>query len=219
MSWTQNPVLLGSNSYTPCKEIFHGVCDELGKHFSEKGIKYSSARPKLLLKDKAIKLEIGLWSSRSNIPGDYVLLNILPYFYSLELAKARKSKGLLLGHVALFSLPMPDLPKKTVRVKQIYGDALDRKEPRSKEGELLLNHSCNVYGIDEGKFQKIVEFIEEEILPWQKKLNSREGILELTEAPSLNRAKALLGRGTNVEFVEYVKYKFPEIPIRERLKR
>ena len=41
MSWTENITLSEYSKYTPCQEIFQAVCDEIGKHYEAKGLKYS----------------------------------------------------------------------------------------------------------------------------------------------------------------------------------
>jgi hypothetical protein len=69
MSWTENKLLLNHSGYTPCNEIFHAVCDEIGKYYEKYGFKYSRSKPKITHKDQDLKLDICFWSSGSNIPG------------------------------------------------------------------------------------------------------------------------------------------------------
>jgi hypothetical protein len=88
MNWTDNKTLLEYSKYTPCNDIFQAVCDEIGKHYVEQhGFTYALARPKITYKNKDFKLDIAFWSSRSNIPADYVNLEIIPIFYDLKVPK------------------------------------------------------------------------------------------------------------------------------------
>jgi len=102
MGWTDNKILLEYTRYTPCQEIFQAVCDEIGRHYQNLGFKYSRSTPKLVIENDKIKLEICFWSSRSNIPGEWVNLEILPNFYSLQLKKTSDKKGFLFGHTGIF---------------------------------------------------------------------------------------------------------------------
>lgn len=124
MSWTDNNTLLAHSKDTPCQEIFQAVCDELGKHYQTKGFKYSRSRPKLTIEEGNIKLVIAFWSSGSNIPGNWVNLEIIPNFYSNQLAKTSKIKGLLFGHKGLFYHKYTDNPKQ-ILVKHIFGEKLE----------------------------------------------------------------------------------------------
>lgn len=76
MNWTDNTILLEHSKYTPCQEIFQAVCDELGKHYETEGFKYTRSRPTLTIEKGAIKLVIAFWTKKSNIPGDWVNLEI-----------------------------------------------------------------------------------------------------------------------------------------------
>jgi hypothetical protein len=214
MSWTENKTLLEYSKYTPCQEIFQAVCDEIGQHYEKKGIKYSRSRPKIVFKDKEIKLEICFWSSRSNTPGEAVNLEILPNFYSLELAKHSKIKGFLFGHTGINSKKYTD-DKKKIRVIQIFGDILERIDEYSYESVIRFNHNCNIYGLDKEKFEKIIEFIDLTIITWIDKIKTEQGLHELLDNPTDMRIWSLNlnGKGGNSDFVEYVKTKFPNIDL------
>lgn len=214
MSWTDNKTLLNYSETTPCKEIFQAVCDELGKHYENKGYKYSRSRPKIIYKDKNIKLEICFWSSASNMPGSYVNLEIIPNFYSLQLAKQSKIKGRLFGHTGLFTHKYTDNIQQ-VKIRQIFGDEIERLDKYSYESVIRDNHNCNVYGLDKFKFDKIVAFIDNKIIPWVSKIKTEDGIKELLDNPSQSRILSLNlnGNGGNSDFVQYVKTNFPHIEI------
>jgi hypothetical protein len=212
MNWTENVVLKNSSGTTPCSEIFQAVCDELGHHYEQRGFKYSRSRPKVVSKEKEIKLEICFWSSASNTPGRYVNLEILPNFYSLELAKQSSIKGFLFGHTAIFDEKYTN-DKRKIKVIQIFGDVLEREDEYSQESVIRHNNNCNVFGLDKVKFDKIVEFIDSKILPWTDKIRTEKGLLELLKNPTKTRIGSLNGKGTNSDFVNYVKAKFPQLDI------
>ena len=218
MTWTSNKTILENSQYTPCQEIFQAVCDEIGKHFEKRGFKYSPSSPKITINDKILKVEICFWSSRSNIPGEYVNLEILPNFYSNQLIKEKKSKGFLFGHTGLFIHKYSDNPK-LIKVRQIFGDEIERIDEYNHESVIKDNNNCNVYGLDEAKFNKIIEFIDNKIIVWIDKLKTEKGILELLENACNTRLWALNGNGGNTEFMEYVKMNFPQINIAELLKK
>ena len=70
MNWKEDSILNNYNEYTPCKDIFNAVCDEIAEYYIPKGWKYAKSRPKLTYNDKSVKIEIAFWSSGSNMPGD-----------------------------------------------------------------------------------------------------------------------------------------------------
>ena len=218
MSWTDNKTLIEYSKYKPCQEIFQAVCDEIGKHYEKQGFKYSRSRPKITIKDKIFKVEICFWSSRSNIPGEYVNLEILPNFYSNQLIKEKKSKGFLFGHTGLFYHQYTNNPKQ-IKVRQIFGDEMGRIDEYSTESVIIDNNNCNVYGIDEAKFNKIIAFIDNKIIVWIAKLKTEKGILELLENASKTKIRALNGKGGNSEFIDYVNLNFPGINIEKLLEK
>lgn len=216
MNWTENKILLEYSKYTPCQEIFQAVCDEIGMYYEKKGGKYTRSRPKITFKDNKLKVEICFWSSKSNIPGEYVNLEILPNFYSTEIVKSNKSKGLLLGHTALFIRKYLVNPKQ-IKVRQIFGEEIERIDEHSTESVIRDNHTCNIYGLDESKFNMIIQFIDKNIISWIGKLKTEEGVLELIENACETRIWSLNGKGGNSDFIEYVKLSFPNIEIENRL--
>ncbi len=215
MSWTTSKTQICQSETTPCREIFQTVCDEIGAYYESNGFKYSRSIPKITFKDASIKFEICFNSSGSNMQGNYVNLEINPYFYSTELSKIHKNNGFLFGALALFYQKYTDNPKQ-VRLRQIFGDVVEQIDEYSNLSEIKDNRNCNLYGLDDFKFNKIIEFIDRKILPWILKIQNIEGINELIENPSGTRIWALNLDGksnNNSMFVEYVKLKFPSINI------
>ncbi|MDV7187948.1 hypothetical protein R3X25_11705 [Lutibacter sp. TH_r2] len=194
------------------KEYFQKVCNEIGKKYESKGFKYLSSRPKIIYKDTEIKLEITFWSSRTNELGNYINLEILPNFHSIELRKNKK--GYLFGHTSIFTKKyLKD--KSKIRVNQIYGETLERTDEYSRESVIYDNNNCNVNDFNEYKLNKIIEFIDSKIIIWIEKIKTEEGIFELTEnIPD----SVTYNLRESINFIEYCKINFPKIDILERLK-
>ena len=87
----------------------------------------------------------------------------------------------------------------------------------SNESKIIESNNCNIYGIDKEKFDSILKFIDNKILPWLSKLAIEEGILELLTNASPTRIWAINGKGSNSDFVKYVKLNFPNINIEKEL--
>ncbi|MDR0444203.1 MAG: hypothetical protein LBH44_12445 [Treponema sp.] len=216
MSWTENEILLNYTKHTPCNDIFKAVCNEIGKKYAEKGYKYSRSRPKIKTEDERIKLEISFWSSGRNILGEYVNLEILPSFYSKTL-KNNNKEGFLFGHVPLFYHKYTN-DKTKIKVNQIYGDILERTDKYSHESIIIDNNNCNIYGVDENKFRKILNFIDTKIIIWFKKIQDEIGVIEFLENASETKKYDLRGDRGNTNFIEYMKLNFPKLNVEKLLK-
>jgi hypothetical protein len=163
MNWTENETLLSYSPYTPCKEIFQAVCDEIGKYYEQKGFKYSASRPKLVLKKDDFTIEIAFFSSRSNMPGQYVNLEIIPSLSNKSAKTEANPKGILSQYPDLFYHPADEIPPK-MTIHEIFGGVIYNTESWITESVIRDYHACNVYGLDEEKFLKIIAFIDHKIL-------------------------------------------------------
>jgi len=92
--WEENSVLNNVSVYTASKDIFHAVCNELGRYFTLHGAKYIKSRPRLKWKGNKLRCEMGFWSSSSNIKGNWVNLEIVTSVYVLD-DKVMERKGIL----------------------------------------------------------------------------------------------------------------------------
>lgn len=219
MSWTKNEIILNQRPTMASSDLFQAVCDELGNYYSEKGFKYSKSRPKIVYKDKELKLEICFWSSRSNTSGRHVTLEIIPSFYSIEIIKngtstisSKIAKGLLISKTALF-MHNHNVGDNIQRLRQIYGETLLQEDGAYGSNIMRYNSICNIYGIDEVKFKAIIEFIDTKVLPWIDKLKTEEGIRELINDRPKGVYSSLLGEGSNSDFLVYSEMKFPELQV------
>jgi hypothetical protein len=85
--WTENSILTNQNDTTPPGEIFDEFCQAIGYYYQQKGYKYTRSRPKVKIESRDLFVEINFWSSRSNMAGSSVGLEILPYVGSKKLKK------------------------------------------------------------------------------------------------------------------------------------
>ncbi len=126
MNWTENNTLLNYTKYTPCKDIFQAVCDEIGRYYAQFGFSYARSRPKITFKNKDIKLDISFWSSGYNTPGDYVKLEIIPAFYDAK----STSKNPLFYHIGLFCQPLMTDNQEFVRILDIFDEIIEGNMPQ-----------------------------------------------------------------------------------------
>jgi hypothetical protein len=85
--WTEDSILTNQSEHTPPAEIFDAFCQAIGFYYQQKGYKYTKSRPKVKIETKDLFVEINFWSSRSNMAGSSVGLEILPYVGSKKLKK------------------------------------------------------------------------------------------------------------------------------------
>jgi hypothetical protein len=166
--WTNNQILISHNQNTPCKEIFSAVCEELGNYYVSKGFKYTKSRPKLTLEKGDNKLEIAFFSSRSNIPGNYVNLEIIPTIKS----KTNPSREFSTQIWESFFIKSDEMPAK-MTIKEIFGGETINTEYWLTESSIREYNCCNVYGLTEENFRKIIIFIDEKIIKKFEELISK----------------------------------------------
>jgi hypothetical protein len=157
--FSNNQILISHNQNTPCKEIFLAVCEELSNYYVQKGFKYAKSRPKLTLEKGDNKLEIAFFSSRSNIPGNYVNLEIIPNIKS----KINPSREFSAQIWESFFIKSDEIPPK-MTIKEIFGGETINTEYWLTESSIREHNCCNVYGITEENFGKIITFIDEKII-------------------------------------------------------
>lgn len=225
MAWTENEILLNQRPTMQSRELFQAVCDELAKYYVKKGFKYTRSKPAITYQDKEIKLQIGFSSSRSNISGSHVALEILPNIYSLEVIKQNKStisskiaKGLILSHTAFFTHVNTINPEKRI-LKQIFGEILEFEPSSENDTAVEENHNCNIWNIDEHKFKKILEFINESILPMIDMVKDEDGIIKFLEDKPKYIYPSLKGENVNSDFVPFCNLKFPDLNIEQLLSK
>ncbi|HEY8893538.1 MAG TPA: hypothetical protein VIM79_01945 [Niastella sp.] len=117
--WTEDSILSNQSDITPPAEIFDAFCQAIGFYYQQKGFKYIKSRPKVKIETKDLFVEINFWSSRSNMAGSNVGLEILPYVGSKKLKKWIKTYGA--GRNEYIYNPT----KYDFRFQNIYGATVD----------------------------------------------------------------------------------------------
>jgi hypothetical protein len=164
MIWTINKTLLSHNEHTICKDIFQATCDEIGAYYvKKKGFKYTPSRPKIVLEQGEYKLEIAFFSTRTNQQGKSVTLQIIPTLYAKSSKNVKNSKGILTGYPDIFYHPTDEIPPK-MTINHIYGEVEYNTESWITASVIRDYHACEVYGLTEEKFHKILVFIDTKII-------------------------------------------------------
>jgi len=203
------------------KVIFQSICDELGKHYMAKGFKYIKSKQKIVYGNQQLKLEIKFLSNKYNKAGEWVSLEILPGFYSMEISKINKSTGHLFGDISTFYKKNENHNPNLVIVQKIFGEKIERFEENSTESYLIESNKCNVYAIDEKQFDMLVNFIDSKILTVFELLKTKSGIINFLQSASLYRKSMLSGelsKDGQSEFIDYVNFMFPDLDIDTYLK-
>jgi len=117
--WTEDSILTNQSEHTPPAEIFDAFCQAIGFYYQQKGYKYTKSRPKVKIESKDLFVEINFWSSRSNMAGSSVGLEILPYVGSKKLKKWIKANKTGRNEY-IFGPTQYDF-----RTQNIYGSSVD----------------------------------------------------------------------------------------------
>lgn len=164
MNQTTNKPLFNHNKDTPCKDIFQAVCDAIGAHYvREKGYKYTPSRPKSALRQGEYTLEIGFFSTRTNVQGQSVTLQIIPCFYAKTSRNDENPRGILRGYPDIFYHPTDEMPPK-MTINHIFGEVEYKSEYWMTESVIRDYHACEIYGLTEENFRKILTFIDVKII-------------------------------------------------------
>jgi hypothetical protein len=93
--WTfDSPILQRMSPHAAPKDIFQAVCDELGRYYARDGLRHVRSRPRLEQKRGELTLVMAMWSSRHNISGVQVALEVVSTVHSAELKKWIKKTGI-----------------------------------------------------------------------------------------------------------------------------
>jgi hypothetical protein len=87
------------SAHTPPKVVFGAVCEELGRYFAPDGLRYVRSRPRLEQRRGDLTLAMAMWSSRSNIVGEQVALEVVSQVASAALRKWVTTTGIGRGNV------------------------------------------------------------------------------------------------------------------------
>jgi hypothetical protein len=206
-------VLANPSRHTDCSEIFQSVCDELGEYYQKQGFKYARSGPHLTIKSGDIKLKLAFWSSRSNISGESVLLEIIPSFESVsltkQLSKTTRENGFLFGHTVVFQKYEYCEKDCDVIVRYPFKAELKRSDPNYKN-LVKYNNTINVYGITTDNFVRLVNYINQHVLSVIDVLQDEARLyLYLKELPEFIVRDIFIDKRVNSKLPEYLQLKFP----------
>lgn len=208
--WTEDSILNRQNEYTACGDIFQAFCDELGNHYEKLGMKYSKSRPKITYKDSKVQIELTFNSSRSNIPGKYVAVelgvSIQDLEWNIERNKNGKDKMSVLNNFSLFSKRLDNVPIGTIQIENVFGERLERIE-ENVDAEFRHNNNFNVYGINHEKYKILTDFLDSKVFIWSEYLHEHDKIKELIE--NLGSWGKMFTKTDN--FRKYIKYKYSDL--------
>ncbi len=92
--WENDSILYSKSPYVPTKDIFQAVCNEIGRYYHGKEIQYLKSKKELKWKGFNLWCKLGFWSSRSNIRGEWVNLEIVTSLFATDLSDMER-KGVL----------------------------------------------------------------------------------------------------------------------------
>lgn len=88
--WEEDSLLYSVTEYTATKDIFQAVCNEIGRYYHSKGMKYTKSNRKLKWKGNKVCCEFGFWTSHSNMRGKWVNLEIVTSIFSLHKSSSKQ---------------------------------------------------------------------------------------------------------------------------------
>lgn len=195
--------------------VFQAVCDELGAYYQQFDCRYARSGPHLTKKLGDIKLKLGFWSSRTNLQGESVALEIFPEFESMSLAKhlskMEKVDGFILGHTEVFHKSIACYPECDVVVRFPFAEELKRSDPNYRN-LLIYSNYVNVYRLTTANFVKLVNYLNRHVFSMFDILQD-EALLEsfLFTLPEEERKSIVEHKATNSKLLDYLQFKFPKL--------
>lgn len=95
--WEEGSILYARSPDIPPKDIFQAVCREVGRYYQKKGLRYLRSKRELKWNGLNLRCQLGLWSSHSNIRGEWVNLEIVASFFALDLSGMERNGILTIG--------------------------------------------------------------------------------------------------------------------------
>lgn len=185
--------------YAP-KDIFQYVCDCIGEHYKEQGMRYAKSSHKLSWKLQKLKCSISFYSSHSNTPGQNVLLEIHPSVAAIR-HEDMKRKGVLM--FPLFYLREPDgLKDRAI----IHFDGSVTHHELLNPGdapELIWSNKGNLHNLDQKGFQDIISYTDA-VISVLNKLETKEGIQDYLHLISVKRHQYALNDEDTKRYIEQI---------------
>ncbi|NVJ59634.1 MAG: hypothetical protein HWE27_04545 [Gammaproteobacteria bacterium] len=195
--------------YTDCKDIFQGVCNELGRYFKEKGFRYAKSGPRISGTVGDIKVRIGLSTTRTNRQGESVGLAISPLFSSIKMEKSfGEESAYIWGYPEVYYRFTKCAPRCDVIVRRLFAPDIERSDAYYKN-QLIISNNINVWGIDETKLVRLIDFINVNVIDVMSTLQDearlRKYLLELD-----NFTKSRI-KNDESSICHYLSTQFPEL--------
>lgn len=169
--WMKDSVLYNCSKHTSTREIFQAVCDELGRYYGKEGKKYARSNHTIKWKGKHLKYQIKFNSSRYNLQGDYVCMEIVTNIWALS-TEGMERKGIL-DFETWRGVPADGSDKITI--VNIDGEIEEREPEEWEEPGVIYSRTCNIYKIDLNLFDKIIRYIDG-IIKKAELFETKEGI-------------------------------------------
>ena len=74
--WPHNSILNNQSAKVPTSDIFAAYCGAIGNYYSSRGFTFIKSRPKIRYETEDLFFDMHFWSSRKNIAGSYVDMEI-----------------------------------------------------------------------------------------------------------------------------------------------
>jgi hypothetical protein len=213
--WTEDSILNTYHARTSCGDIFQAFCNALGEHCEQRRMKYTKSKPKIVFNDSKVQIVLTFNSSRSNMAGRYVAVELGVVIDDLEWNNERKKHGKnpssVLNNFSIFSKKLEGVPPGTIRIENVFGEQLERTEENS-ESEFRYNKNFNVYGIDQQKFKTLIDFLDSKVFTWSSQIHDADKMKELIENVG-NWGRPFIEEHN---FKEYIQFKHPKLLNLER---
>jgi hypothetical protein len=182
-NWTTDSLFNKDISSAKPAEIFKAFCDELGNYFNIKGLNYRKSKRIITFEDNEVKIDIGFNSSRSNMRGQWIGVELGINIYWKELVRLQELRGEkvhggVIGDISIFSKRLGNEEPGTIVIQNIFGEVIKRTEENS-EAEFRYNKAFNIHGLTAENFQKIIDFFETNILNWSRDIRDEEKVRQL----------------------------------------
>jgi len=186
--WQENSMLKKVTSQSECKEVFESICCEIGRFYSQFGIK--AFKKKIQYKFDDYKLELQFSSSGYNLKGDFIWLEITSGIYPNKLKTYYKEQNERLLPIIFSNTNLLDY--KISRVKDegfitkginILGEEIIKE---SKFNESTVEHSrgANLYNISIDEFRLILRYINRVIKKSVEVVTDKECLMEYLLNPT-----------------------------------
>ncbi|WP_225000375.1 hypothetical protein [Cesiribacter sp. SM1] len=207
-NWEKNSLLNSYGESTQSKLIFNATLEEFARYFKPLGGTYLKSKKTIQFENEGILLNIGFNSSRSNMSGNWIAVELgISFYYRDFVVDNQLHTGVFLGDLTLFSKKLESKPNGTVIIRKIIGEDIERVEGHGMEAEERLGNVFNCYKLSTADFLKVATFLECEVLVWLTRVRNRDSLEGLLKNAG-NGAKWSM---SNSNFKRYLQLEFPDL--------